>query len=237
MWKRPIRIGRRRFWSSPKCTRAERRIAAPTFRQDRGVAAGETTRLSRIGALARGLSPVTVYARPRWRFCRRGTKSSNPEAAEPGQICDINRFTISAVVAENGGIPVAQPPAPDTLDALSQHARGARRARHRRVFGRQFRRRARFDSRCDRGTRHPPLSRRRRENQASRTASPSSEARPCLRCRGIPHRACPMRTCCSSPCSAALRVSVRKYNTTLTYAAGKTRRIGGRPPPVLYRSN
>jgi molybdenum cofactor synthesis domain-containing protein len=37
---------------------------------------------------------------------------------KPGQIYDINRFTLSAVVADNGGIPVPHPPAPDTLDAL-----------------------------------------------------------------------------------------------------------------------
>ena len=37
---------------------------------------------------------------------------------KPGQIYDINRFTLSAVVSDNGGIPIAYPPAPDTLDAL-----------------------------------------------------------------------------------------------------------------------
>jgi molybdenum cofactor synthesis domain-containing protein len=36
----------------------------------------------------------------------------------PGQIYDINRFTLSAVVSENGGVPVVYPPAPDSLDAL-----------------------------------------------------------------------------------------------------------------------
>ena len=38
---------------------------------------------------------------------------------QPGQIYDINRFTLSAVVADNGGVPVALPPAPDTIEALS----------------------------------------------------------------------------------------------------------------------
>jgi molybdenum cofactor synthesis domain-containing protein len=37
---------------------------------------------------------------------------------KPGQIYDINRFTLSAVVSDNGGIPIVYPPAPDTLDAL-----------------------------------------------------------------------------------------------------------------------
>jgi molybdenum cofactor synthesis domain-containing protein len=37
---------------------------------------------------------------------------------KPGQIYDINRFTLSAVVQENGGVAVPYPPAPDSLDAL-----------------------------------------------------------------------------------------------------------------------
>jgi molybdenum cofactor synthesis domain-containing protein len=36
----------------------------------------------------------------------------------PGQIYDINRFTLSSVVSEYGGVPVPYPPAPDSLDAL-----------------------------------------------------------------------------------------------------------------------
>jgi molybdenum cofactor synthesis domain-containing protein len=36
----------------------------------------------------------------------------------PGQIYDINRFTISSVVSDHGGVPMPYPPAPDSLDAL-----------------------------------------------------------------------------------------------------------------------
>jgi molybdopterin molybdotransferase len=84
------------------------------------VAAGETLNSSRIGALAAlGLSSVTVYERPRVAIVSTGNEIVEPGyELKPGQIYDINRFTISAVVAENGGIAVAQPPAPDTLDAL-----------------------------------------------------------------------------------------------------------------------
>jgi molybdopterin molybdotransferase len=84
------------------------------------VAAGATLNSSRIGALAAvGTSFVDVYERPRVAILSTGNEIVEPgQKLKPGQIYDINRFTISAVVAENGGIPVAHPPAPDSLDAL-----------------------------------------------------------------------------------------------------------------------
>ncbi|MSO56984.1 MAG: molybdenum cofactor biosynthesis protein [Acidobacteria bacterium] len=82
--------------------------------------AGETINSSRIGALAAvGRSAVDVYERPRVAILSTGNEVVEPgQALKPGQIYDINRFTISAVVAENGGIPVPYPPAPDSLEAL-----------------------------------------------------------------------------------------------------------------------
>jgi molybdopterin molybdotransferase len=84
------------------------------------VAAGETLNSSRIGALAAtGLSSVSVYGRPRVAILSTGNEIVEPgRDLKPGQIYDINRFTISAVVAENGGVPIPHPPAPDTLDGL-----------------------------------------------------------------------------------------------------------------------
>jgi molybdenum cofactor synthesis domain-containing protein len=84
------------------------------------VAADDTLNSSRIGALAAvGTSSVEVYERPRVAILSTGNEIVEPgQVLKPGQIYDINRFTISAVVAENGGIPVVYPPAPDTLDAL-----------------------------------------------------------------------------------------------------------------------
>ena len=84
------------------------------------VAAGETLNSSRVGALAAiGTSEVDVYARPRVAILSTGNEVVEPgRPLAPGQIYDINRFTISAVVADNGGIPVPYPPAPDSLDAL-----------------------------------------------------------------------------------------------------------------------
>ncbi len=84
------------------------------------VAAGETLNSSRIGALAAvGTVSVEVYDRPHVAILSTGNEVILPgEHLGPGQIYDINRFTISAVVSENGGIPFAYPPAPDSLDAL-----------------------------------------------------------------------------------------------------------------------
>jgi molybdopterin molybdotransferase len=81
---------------------------------------GETLNPSRIGALAAvGTSMVEVYQRPRVAILSTGNEVVQPgQPLKPGQIHDINRFTIAALVSENGGIPVPCAPAPDTLDAL-----------------------------------------------------------------------------------------------------------------------
>jgi molybdenum cofactor synthesis domain-containing protein len=84
------------------------------------VAAGDVLNASRIGALAAvGTIWVDVYDRPRVAILSTGNEVIEPgRALKPGQIYDINRFTLSAVVSDNGGIPIVYPPAPDTLDAL-----------------------------------------------------------------------------------------------------------------------
>ena len=84
------------------------------------VAAGELVNSSRIGALAAvGTARVEVFARPRVAILSTGNEVVAPgRPLKPGQIYDINRFTLAAVVSDNGGVPVVHPPAPDTLDAL-----------------------------------------------------------------------------------------------------------------------
>ena len=84
------------------------------------VAAGELVNSSRIGALAAvGTVWVDVYDRPRVAILSTGNEVVDPgRALKPGQIYDINSFTLGAVVSDNGGIPIVYPPAPDTLDAL-----------------------------------------------------------------------------------------------------------------------
>jgi molybdopterin molybdotransferase len=81
---------------------------------------GTTLNSSRLGALAAvGVSTIDVYARPRVAVLSTGNEVAEPgEPLKPGHIYDINRFTLSAVVAENGGEPVALSPVPDTIDAI-----------------------------------------------------------------------------------------------------------------------
>ena len=86
------------------------------------VAAGELVNSSRIGALAAvGRVSVDVYDRPRVAILSTGNEVIDPgQPLKPGQIYDINRFTLAAVVSDNGGLPIVYPPAPDTLDALTE---------------------------------------------------------------------------------------------------------------------
>jgi len=84
------------------------------------VSRGETLNSSRVGALAAiGMGEVDVYERPRVAILSTGNEVVEPgRPLGPGEIYDINRFTISAVVSDNGGVPVPYPPAPDSLDTL-----------------------------------------------------------------------------------------------------------------------
>jgi molybdopterin molybdotransferase len=83
--------------------------------------AGEVLNSSRVGALAAvGIARVEVYERPCVAILSTGNEVVGPgQPLKPGQIYDINRFTLSAVVADNGGVAVPFPPAADTLDALT----------------------------------------------------------------------------------------------------------------------
>ncbi|MDA1183325.1 MAG: molybdopterin molybdotransferase MoeA [Acidobacteria bacterium] len=82
---------------------------------------GTTLTPGRIGAAAAlGRSEVAVYARPRVAILSTGNEIVEPGTGlEPGQIYDINRFTLAAVVAAHGGEPVPYRTAHDTIEALS----------------------------------------------------------------------------------------------------------------------
>ena len=77
---------------------------------------------SRIGALgALGGGDVKVYSQPRVAILSTGNELVEPgRPLGPGQIYDINRFTLAAVVADHGGVPVTHRTAVDTLDDLSR---------------------------------------------------------------------------------------------------------------------
>lgn len=81
---------------------------------------GEVLNASRIGALAAlGFANAEVWTRPSVAVLSTGNEIA-PQGAPlpPGQIYDINRFTVSTVVREHGGVPVPISTARDTLDAL-----------------------------------------------------------------------------------------------------------------------
>jgi molybdenum cofactor synthesis domain-containing protein len=77
---------------------------------------------SRVGAIAAlGLTDVEVYEKPRVAILSTGNEIVDPgQPLAPGQIYDINRITVSAVVADNGGIPVSYRTAADTLSDLTR---------------------------------------------------------------------------------------------------------------------
>jgi len=77
---------------------------------------------SRVGALAAiGMTDVAVFARPRVAVLSTGNEVVEPGAPLSGsQVYDVNRFTLSAVISNNGGDPQAYKPALDTLAGLRQ---------------------------------------------------------------------------------------------------------------------
>jgi molybdopterin molybdotransferase len=92
------------------------------------VAAGDVLTPSRIGALAgTGADAVDVYRRPRVAIVSTGNEIAEPGAPiAAGQVYNINRFTLSAVVTRHGGIAVPLSPAADTIEDLVAKADAAR---------------------------------------------------------------------------------------------------------------
>jgi molybdenum cofactor synthesis domain-containing protein len=86
------------------------------------LARGERLTPSKVGVLAAlGLTEVAVFARPRVAILSTGNEIVAPgQPLAPGQIYDINRFTIAALAATHGGTPVAYRTAADTIDDLSR---------------------------------------------------------------------------------------------------------------------
>jgi molybdenum cofactor synthesis domain-containing protein len=84
--------------------------------------AGTVLTASRIGAIAAlGHTEAQVYARPRVAILSTGNEVVEPgEPLAPGQIYDINSYTLAAVVAEHGGVPVIHRTAVDTLEDLGR---------------------------------------------------------------------------------------------------------------------
>ena len=84
--------------------------------------AGDVLNPSRVGAVAAlGRTEVEVYTRPRIAILSTGNEIAEPGTPlQPGQIYDINRFTLSTIIRDHGGVPVAYQTAQDTLEDLER---------------------------------------------------------------------------------------------------------------------
>ncbi|HYE84878.1 MAG TPA: gephyrin-like molybdotransferase Glp [Vicinamibacterales bacterium] len=87
------------------------------------IAAGDVLNPSRIGALAAlGVADVEVFAKPTVAILSTGNEIADPgHELLPGQIYDINKFTLSTIIQEHGGVPTPFSTAQDTIEAL-EHA-------------------------------------------------------------------------------------------------------------------
>ena len=83
--------------------------------------AGDVLSPARVGALAAtGITSAGVYARPSVALLSTGNEIVEPgQPLAPGQIYDINRFTLSTIVRRHGGLATALPIAGDTIAELS----------------------------------------------------------------------------------------------------------------------
>jgi molybdopterin molybdotransferase len=78
------------------------------------------------GLLALGLTTIEVFARPRVAILSTGDEVVPPQAKpRPGQVRDINSYTLAAVVTRAGGEPRLYGIVPDRKESLEETARGA----------------------------------------------------------------------------------------------------------------
>jgi molybdenum cofactor synthesis domain-containing protein len=86
------------------------------------LAAGDVLNASRVGSIAAlGIAEVEVYARPRVALLSTGNEIVDPgQPLQPGQIYDINKFTLSSVFSEHGAVPVLYRTAVDTIADISR---------------------------------------------------------------------------------------------------------------------
>jgi molybdenum cofactor synthesis domain-containing protein len=103
------------------------RRAADIARGQALLGTGDVLSASRIGSLAAiGVFEAEVFAKPRVTVLSTGNEIIEPGSPlGPGQIYDINRFTIGSVVESHGGIAIPHPSAPDSLPELIDAIRRA----------------------------------------------------------------------------------------------------------------
>lgn len=113
----------------------EVRVLTPVYprqnvgRQGADITSGQTVLVqgtvlnpSRIGALAAlGRVDASVYARPTVALLSTGDEIVDPgQPLGEGQIYDVNRFTLTTLVAEHGAVPQPHRTAADTLEDLQR---------------------------------------------------------------------------------------------------------------------
>ena len=83
---------------------------------------GELLNPSRIGALAAlGRVEIEVFAKPSVAILSTGNEIVEPGLPlAPGQIYDINRYTLTTIISEHGGVPVPYQTAQDTIEDLDR---------------------------------------------------------------------------------------------------------------------
>jgi molybdopterin molybdotransferase len=86
------------------------------------IARGDVLNPSRIGAIAAlGVGDVEVFAKPTIAILSTGNEIADPgQELQPGQIYDINKFTLSTMIQEHGGVPSPFSTAQDTIEALER---------------------------------------------------------------------------------------------------------------------
>jgi molybdopterin molybdotransferase len=89
--------------------------------------AGHTLRPQDLGGLlAVGITEVQVARQPRVGVVSQGDEVVPPEQEPgPGQVRDVNSYTLAGYVRRAGGIPLAYPIAPDTQEAIDAAVRRA----------------------------------------------------------------------------------------------------------------
>jgi molybdenum cofactor synthesis domain-containing protein len=86
------------------------------------IARGDVLNPSRIGALAAlGSVEVDVFAKPTVAILSTGNEIVDQgQELRAGQIYDINKYTLSTIIQEHGGVPTPFSTAQDTIDALER---------------------------------------------------------------------------------------------------------------------
>jgi molybdopterin molybdotransferase len=88
---------------------------------------GEQLTAGRVGAIAAlGISSVKAYGKPRVSIYSTGNEvAEQGMPLKPGQIYDINSYTLSAVVAANGCVPVRRGLVRDDFDSIATAVKDA----------------------------------------------------------------------------------------------------------------